>query len=740
MIRRAIAFAAVSLLCMTGLYPQQQQTKKPAQEPRPIFKVQSNLVVVDVTVRDKKGTPVRDLRKEDFTVYEDGVPQEIVTFALENIPTTDEAQPETPQPVAQPAREPLPSAPRPAIINFSAPGAERKKDELKDRRLIVMFFDLSSLTTEDLIRSVTTAQQFVTKKATSHDLIAIATYSSTLQLIQDLTNDRQVLTDALKHLDPTDAGNAVEDDLGDPDTSDDTFVPDDVQFNVFNTDRRLSAIETVAKSYREFPERKSLIYFSSGMKTTGIENQSQIRSTVDVANQSNMSIYTVDSRGLQALPPGGGASRGSAGGRAMFSGDAMSRQTDSLSSSQETLTTLAADTGGAAFQDTNDLAPVFAKVVADTQSYYIVGYYSANAKEDGKFRKVRVEVHRPDVKIQHRPGYFASKQFLRLTQSERERQLEEALNVDRPFSDLPFILEADYFKQEGPSCSVPVTLQLAGDGIQFEEKGNRREADLEFLARITDPKGKVAGVARDVVQVKLPVQTAEKIKTGQILYSTGFQLRPGEYTLKFLMRDNRTGKLGTFEQALAVPALDAKSLQTSSIVVGSRLLDAQENSAGVEHRTYDGRGRFEGPPGGYPGRGPGMGPGMGPGPGGPPGMYGDRRARDPLAYNGKKIVPSIGNVFLNRQTLYVYFQVYGAAEDTQKKKPSLETRLLFLHNKTKALESEAHVVEEWSRGVATVAMAVPLRSLKKGTYTLQVHVRDNVSDTNTYRRLPIVVN
>ena len=76
----------------------------------------------------------------------------------------------------------------------------------------------------------------------------------------------------------------------------------------------------------------------------------------------------------------------------------------------------------------------------------------------------------------------------------------------------------DYFRQEGSTCTVPVTLQLAGDGIQFEEKGNRREADIEFLARITDPKGKVAGVASDVVQVKLPVQTAEKIKTGQILY------------------------------------------------------------------------------------------------------------------------------------------------------------------------------------------------------------------------------
>jgi len=391
----------------------------------------------------------------------------------------------------------------------------------------------------------------------------------------------------------------------------------------------------------------------------------------------------------------------------------MTRQTASLSSSQETLTTLAHDTGGTAFQDTNALAPVFDKVLSDTQTYYILGYYSTNTKEDGKFRKIRIEVNRPDLKIQHRPGYFASKQFTRLTQTERDRQLEEALTVDRPFSDLPFILEADYFRQDGSTCQVPVSLQFAGDGVQFEEKGNRREAQLEFLAQIKDAKGGVAGVARDLVDVRLPAQSAEKIRGGQILYSTGFQLRPGDYKLKFLVRDNRTGKLGSFEQALSVPPLDGKSLSISSIVLGSRLLDAKEDARGIEHKGV--RGKFQ--------------------------MSG--HTKDPLVIDEKKIVPSIGNIFVNRQTLYVYFQVYGAAEDSATRKPRLETNLLFLQLKNKALESKPHLVEEWakdSKGTATVAMAVPLRGLKKGSYTLQVHVRDNVSDENLFHRVPVVIN
>ncbi len=672
----------------------------------PVFRVASNLVLVDVTVRDKKGNLVKDLKKEDFTVFEDNVAQQIVTFSLESIPSAPE------EAIADVAAGNQPK-PAPTVNLNLTPRAEIKKEDLQDKRLIVMFFDLSSLGTEDLIRSINTAKEFVAKKSTPHDLMAIATYSSTLQLVQDLTNDREVLTRALTQMDPTDSGSTPDEDLGDPETSEDAFVPDDVQFNIFNTDRRLAALETVAKGYREFPERKSLILFASGMTTTGIENQAQIRSTVDTANQANMSIYTVDSRGLVALPPGGGASMGSPRGQALFTGNAMRQQIDNLNSSQETLTTLAADTGGAAFQDTNELGPVFTKVVSDTQAYYVLGYYSANTKEDGKFRKIRVEVSRPDLKLQHRPGYFASKQFMKLTQTERDRQLEEALTVDRPFSDLPLILEADYFKNDGVNSLVPVSIQLAGDAVQFEEKKSQREALFEFLAQITDPKGRVAGIARDTVQVHLPAQTAEKVRAGQILYTTGFQLRPGDYRLKFLVRDNRTGKLGSFEQALAVPALDGKSLQTSSVVLGNRLVDAKQNSEGVEHRGFGER--FQ--------------------------MLATKA--DPLKIGEKRIVPSIGNVFRGRQTLYVYFQVYGAVEDSRTRKPSLEASLMFLRGNSKVKESQPQQLREWdreSKGSATVAMAVPLQGLKRGGYTLQIHLRDEVSDTNIYRRVPLVID
>src|SRR5207247_4720447 len=239
--RRRLQIPVACVVCAAAaVFP--QATRQRRAEQQPTFRVASNLVLVDVTVRDKKGDLVKDLRKDEFTVYEDNAPQEIVTFSLENIPV---ALPENV------AGEEKPKAP---AVNFSAtPEPAKKKEELKDKRLILLFFDLSSLPTEDLIRAVTTAEDFVLKKSTPHDLIAIATYSTTLQLVQDLTNDREVLLKTLKQINPTEAGDAPAEDLGDPSTSEDVFVPDDVQFNVFNTDRSLSAVETLAKTYRAYP-------------------------------------------------------------------------------------------------------------------------------------------------------------------------------------------------------------------------------------------------------------------------------------------------------------------------------------------------------------------------------------------------------------------------------------------------------------------------------------------------------
>jgi VWFA-related protein len=771
-IRPAVS-GVLCLVCCLAAYglsgAQQNQPQAPAEETgsRPTFSVESAMVVVDITVRDREGNLVKDLKREEFRVYEDNAPQQIVTFSAEEVALGPPPAVET---AAADIRTPGGEKPAPApIVNMELnPNQPPKREDMAGKRLIILFFDLSSLGTEDLIRSVDGAHDFIAAQTGPQDLIAIATYSSILELAQDFTNDRDLLLKTLKGLLPADSGDTATEDLGDTDASDEVFVPATVQFDIFNTDRRLSAIETLAKMYREFPERKSLVYFSSGVTTTGVENNAQIRSTVDQANRSNMSIYTVDSRGLVALPPGGNASQRSAGGRAMFSGAAMMRQMASFNNSQETLTTLAHDTGGQAFTDSNDLSLALQKVQQDTNVYYVLGYFSSNSKEDGKYRKIRIEVTRPGLKIEHRPGYFAAKSFRQMNAQERDLVLQQALTVDRPFSDVPVILQADYFRKDNNTTLVPVSIELDGDGLMFEDKGANREGKFEFVAQATDTKGKVTGVARDSVQVKLPAEKAEKIKAGGIFYSTGFQLRSGIYKLKFLVRDNVTGKLGGFEQQLSVPVFDLKKLSTSSIVLGSQLASARGDAgSGVAHRGMMRRFQEMG------------------------------ISYNPLVTGNTKVVPSIGNVFLAQQTVYVYFHVYGAAEDPETKKPCLETDLVLIKDNIKILETQPRYVQDWSvagggpgfggargggpgmagrdgmagggsrggpamggggrgepggsglppgaasgaerEGEATVAISLPLRNFKEGTYLLQVHVHDAISNANLFQRVPLVI-
>src|SRR5205085_6950271 len=222
-------------------------------------------------------------------------------------------------------------------------------------------------------------------------------------------------------------------DDADEDTGEDAgqaFIADETEFNVFNTDRKLAALESAVKKLALLPEKKALVYFSAGVGKTGVENQSQLQATVNAAVRSNVSFYPVDARGLAALPPGGDASKAAARGNGMFSGMGIRKDRDKFNSQQETLTTLAADTGGKAFLDSNDLAVGIVQAQTDTQSYYILGYYSSNSAEDGRFRKFTVKLaSQPQAKLEYRPGYYGPKVYNRYNASDKERQLTDALSM-----------------------------------------------------------------------------------------------------------------------------------------------------------------------------------------------------------------------------------------------------------------------------------------------------------------------
>ncbi len=179
------------------------------------------------------------------------------------------------------------------------------------------------------------------------------------------------------------------------DESSTAFSPDDAEFTLFNTDRRLQAIQALIEAMAAIEQKKSLIYFSSGMSQTGMDNRVACAPSIDRAVRSNVSIYAADTRGLQALGPAGDASQASTRGQSAFSGRAVSGRFESMAASQDALTSLAEDTGGRAFFDQNEFGAVFDRVVADTSAYYLLGFTSTNRVQDGRFRRIRVRVKQP---------------------------------------------------------------------------------------------------------------------------------------------------------------------------------------------------------------------------------------------------------------------------------------------------------------------------------------------------------
>jgi VWFA-related protein len=724
----------ISLFVLVALLLNSATVVLPQRPPIATFKVYTDLVLIDVSVTDKKGNPIRNLSKNSFHVFEDGKEQPIDVFRFEDVgaleaklkqqlPTSTAAAPETPAP---PVTTPAP----PLKPTF----AKTDESQYSNRRLIVMMFDLSSLDVQDAIFARKSAEEYLRKKLSPVDLVAVVVMAATLKVVQDFTNDQKLLLSAVNKIKLGQSSDLVAQGLTDTTAGDttgtaentnedtsDSFAVDDTQFNIFNTDRKLLAIESVAKMLKDLPEKKSLIHFSSGLQTTGTENQSQMDATIDAANRANMSIYAVDSRGLIATPAGGDASKGGTGGTAMFSGGSQRSGMSSIASSQETLTTISEDTGGRAFLDTNDLGQVFDQVQSDTNSYYLVGYYPTNAKHDGRFRRIKVTVDGADVKLHFRPGYFAPKEFGQFTKDEREKQLEEAINADSPFSDLPFILGAYYFKTGDPKdpknnqMFVPVSLRLPSSDIPFSAKKDHKEAEFDFVGQVRDPaKGEaMVTYVKDAIRIKLDDPTYARVAAGgTVQYDTGFYLRPGDYKMKFLIREDQTGKMGSYEQRLIVPDLSKEPLKMSSVILSSQLVPV-EIGASVARRND--RDAF---------------------------LQMQDEIRNPLIQEQKKIVPNVGQVFSSKQTLYTFFQVYGPAVDPATKKPHVDLALLFFKDGKKVFQSPEYEVGEFSKeveGIVNCNFSVPLSQFTRGRYIAQLVVTDRIADTHVYRRMSFIV-
>src|SRR5580658_9512560 len=284
----------------------------------PTFTSNSNLVIVDATVKDKSGKVIEGLTQDDFTVLEDGKPQKVSVFEFQHL--TLESEP--PPALSLDDQLKLPEDPK-TTITSSTPG----HIQFHNKRLLVFFFDFSSMGIAEQLRAQDASLDYLKNRITKDDMVAVLFFTGTGAplVLTDFTDDRDVLAAVIKGLpigEATDLNGLADTDNCTGEDTGAAFVADETEFNIFNTDQKLAAIEQAAKMLASFPEKKALVYFSAGVNKTGVDNQAQLEASINAAVKSNLAIYPVDARGLMADPPGGGASKAASRGTGVFNGSA----------------------------------------------------------------------------------------------------------------------------------------------------------------------------------------------------------------------------------------------------------------------------------------------------------------------------------------------------------------------------------------------------------------------------------
>lgn len=684
---RLLSVSLIAALLVAAV-PSAQQPQK-----RPVFRGNTQIVSVDVIVRDGSGAVVRGLTADDFEVSEDGKPQAVSSFTFEEISEKPHAATSVDLLAGAETRVAADAA-RTQPVNAPEAPKPMSSEELEGRRLIVLLFDISSMQPEDVQRAVDAAVKYVNEKMSPADMVAVATVSSMLDVLTDFTADRAKVGEALARLGYTE-GTATPPPTADTVATDEqtaadesTTSEDTAAMDMFNNDVRLRALKALAETLAPLEQKKSILYFSAGMERNGEDNQVELRSAINAAVRAHVAIYPVDTRGLQAVVPGGDARQASGRGSALFSGRGVSQQFSQLSASQDTLTSLASDTGGKAFMDSNDFGDAFARVQRDMSAYYLLGYNSANTAKDGRFRRIRVRLKKsiPGARVEARAGYYADRDFAHTATGDRETQLQEMLFAAVSATDLPVLVNAGFFRLAADRYYVPISMAVPGSAIPIPQEKDKDKIALDVLGIVQDEQGRPVGRIRQTM--KLPPGSVGALTSKQVLYQSAVTLPPGRFSIKVVVRENTSGLMGSFEAPVIVPELKQAPLKVSSVVLSTQVQAAKES------------------------------------------------ANNPLVRDGEQLVPNLTHVAARDQKMFFYYEVYDPA--SAESAPDVRTSLAFYRGKVKVFETpvvERAVIDDPSRKAAVFKLEVPAGSLPAGLYTCQINIIDSVAGKFAFPRL-----
>jgi VWFA-related protein len=496
----------------------------------------TRFVVEAVTARNADGGIIEGLRKEDLAVTEDGNTQDVSLFDFENVDRLAAAAPLRAQATAGRV---LPRLPHAEL-------AAESKDQLryKDHRLVVLYFDMTSMQTPDQLRVLDAAQKFIGTQMSPVDMLCLMRNAGAgVEVLQDFTVDRGRLLSVVATL-----AAAV--------TSGATGLADS-GLTIPTADGQLAALRAAAKMLGGLNEKKALVYISGGLNLVGTDNQAMLRATVIDAVRAGVSVWPT---------------RGAAPGQSALG--------------QEAINSLGNETGGAVPPDSIDIAAGIAAAERSIASYYIVGYSATDNVQDGRYRRVKVTLNNnTEAKLDYRQGYFAGKDFgpPAADADGKERQLHDAFLMGEPITDLTVEAEVNYFRQNNAEYFAPITLKIPGSELVSAKNNGVKLTTLEFAGEVKDDFGATVALFRDAMEIGLADSTDAELAKRPVTYSAGVIVLPGRYSIKILARDNTTGRLGEYLGKFTVANLNRETqLPISSVVLSSQLIDDAKPTAFME--------------------------------------------------------------------------------------------------------------------------------------------------------------
>jgi VWFA-related protein len=556
--------------------------------PAVVFRAEANYVEVDVSVTDDQGDFVRGLTRDDFEIYEEGLRQEIATFAEIVIPIE---QFETRVVEGRPL-------PRDIATNVSGVGG----------RIYALVLDEAHTHVErsGVVREV--ARKFIEQHMAANDVATVVHAGGQPHAAQAFTNDKDRLLEAVSRFTGRKAPSATLERLSLIDQQKNMlFEPDPVEvqlaprpgpevdpWDLERAQRARASMETLKNVARDLGEvrgrRKAIVFFSEGIDydTLDVMRRAQrdaaavldsMKEAIATATQHNVALYAIDPRGLvsglgpediQMTAPARGAEHG-------IDSQSFDRE---LRRSRDSLLTLAEKTGGAAALNSNDFSTAYTRIVRANSQYYLLGYYPTDFRRDGEFRRIEVRVARPGATVVAREGYVRPRgEDEKDEKDERPRTravkdtspaVRELLESAWPQPGLTLGVTAATFKGSGKDSSVAVTIQLPGQGLPFRQQDDRAVNEIEVSLIAIDQDGTVRGGDRMLVQPALSAETHELVRRMGLRFVKRLQLPPGRYQLRVAAREAVQGQRGSVFYDLQVPDFEDEKLAMSGVLLTSR--------------------------------------------------------------------------------------------------------------------------------------------------------------------------